>query len=210
MRKTSKTAVESVDRGAYAMAYQIADAFFAVAEPYLLKLEESVPTGGPATILDATLLPVAAVNLGFALELYLKSLRLLVGLPDHDTHQLWPLYKTLPVETKAEIERLYEALVGQRQPGSLYVLDIIVEAAPLDAADVLPQFSKRTEPLKTDVANVLRRSTNLFTAWRYTHESVKGNARFSDEHSFEYVALRLFRLALAQCIISKAHPTPPG
>ena len=55
-------------------------------------------------------LVASATNLTLALELYLKSLRIVLGLSVPQHHNLWDLYKAVPQGYKTQIEQRYEKL----------------------------------------------------------------------------------------------------
>lgn len=59
----------------------------------------------------------SATNLGFALELYLKALRMQLCLPYRRTHDLWDLYMDLPDDVKLGIGKSYDESRRSLQPG---------------------------------------------------------------------------------------------
>ena len=80
----------------YRFAFQCAESFFGLANPYLEKIGADLNGGVMAASKDPGGLISSATNLALALELYLKSLRAGLELSVPETHNLWSLYKTLP------------------------------------------------------------------------------------------------------------------
>ncbi len=146
-------------------------------------------------------LPVAATNLGFALELYLKSIRAWVGLENPETHDLWVLYKSLPVEVKHDIESLYQPELDSKPPTEILTLRTVVELSHTGTPSS-PEFPKST-PLQRDVSNLLRRTKSLAVAWRYPQDSVPLGKRYSPEMSFEHTCLVLLANAFDHFIHTK-------
>ncbi|MDO9131797.1 hypothetical protein [Hydrogenophaga sp.] len=189
--------------GKSALAFAVGTRFYGVALPTLDRLAAGLQEGAENAAEAGAALGVAVTNLGFALEMYLKSLRLLVGVDVPENHDLWVLYKTLPLEVKASLEKRYTELVAQRDPTTLFTLSFVVEAAE-EGRSQQPEFPKN-EPVKKDVPNLLRRAGRLAVTWRYPHDSVPLGDRYSPVQNFEHSHLRLFCDALVEEIRAR-HP----
>ncbi len=191
--------------GKSAFAFEVGEKFYGVALPVLDRLAAGLEEGAENAAEAGAALGVAVTNLGFALEMYLKSLRLLVGVEVPENHDLWVLYKNLPIEVKASLEKRYTELVAQRDPTTLLTLSFVVEAAE-EGRSQKPEFPKK-DPVKKDVPNLLRRAGRLAVTWRYPHDSVPLGDRNSPVQNFEHSHLRLFHDALVEEIRAR-HPRP--
>lgn len=189
--------------GKSALAFAVGGRFYDVALPMMERLATGLQEGYESAVEAEAALGVTVTNFGFALEMYLKSIRLLVGVEVPENHDLWVLYKSLPIEVKQAIERRYTDLVAQRDPTTLFTLSFVLEAAE-EGRSQRPEFPKK-EPVKTDVPNLLRRAGRLAVTWRYPHDSVPFGDRYSPVQSFEHSYLRLFCDALIEEIRAR-HP----
>ena len=168
------------------MALACADGFLKAAHAFIdpLKIQQELPEGPNGTYGPAFGdLVVCATNLGFALELYLKCLHAQLGLRIPVGHDLWKLYEDLPSHIKAEIEDRYES--GRTKP------------SPTHAAITLALSKTQSPPTWVDfnqlsmkLGDVLKRSKNLFVAWRYVFEfKYPEGADSRQTHTFEYLPL---------------------
>jgi hypothetical protein len=189
--------------GKSAFAFSVGESFYNVALPVLDDLAAGLQEGANNAAALRTSVGVAVTNLGFALEMYLKSLRLLVGVDVPETHDLWALYKSLPVEVKNSLELRYNDSVAAREGTTLFTLSFMVEAAPVGRRPQ-PEFPKREE-VRSDVPNLLRRAGRLAVNWRYPHDAVPFGKRLSPVQNFEHSHLRIFRDALVAEIRGR-HP----
>ncbi|MCZ8158844.1 MAG: hypothetical protein O9256_03030 [Rhizobiaceae bacterium] len=182
----------------HATAFQVARAFYAVAKPTLAGLSRGRDEGVNFAAEHSAELPVAATNLGFALELYLKSVRAWIGLDNPETHDLWVLYKSLPVDVKGDIEHLYQGELDAKAPTEILTLRSIVEHSNTGSPQP-PEFPKGNSPQR-DVSNLLRRTKSLAVSWRYPQDSVPAGKRYSTEIAFEHTCLVVLANALDQFI----------
>ena len=182
------------DQGKSAFAFSVGEAFYEVARPVLEGLSSGLQQGADHAATSGASLGVAVTNLGFALEMYLKALRLLVGVEVPENHDLWVLYKSLPIEVKEAVETRHDELVGARDATSIFTLSFLVEAAAEGRWEE-PKIPRK-ESGRTDVPNLLRRAGRLAVTWRYPHDAVPAGQRFSPVQSFEHTLLGLFKEAL--------------
>ena len=107
----------------------------------------------------------SAVNLAFAVELYLKGLRIIHKVPTRITHELDRLYLDLPADLRRTIEEEYgRVVVAQDQPLSLG-LSISPKGTTLAQRMDLPP-----PPTDHTLVAVLQRSRDVFEVWRYLYE----------------------------------------
>lgn len=165
----------------------------------------------------------SASNLAFAIELYLKSLLSFLGNNIPQTHDLYDLYNAIPQQIRInEIERLYHEQLEKNKrsierkmnlliakPG--FEDDSLIDASTIEMArelmhEMRGSFSLavgaeqvprvNNAPTSVNILDVLKRSRNLFTSWRYVFEiSLKAN----EEHhvrEFEYRSLLLIASTL--------------
>lgn len=109
----------------------------------------------------------SATTLSLAVELYLKALRMLVGLSVTDTHHLWTLYSPLPDPLKKIIEANYE-----RQNKRAGKDSVCIEAILYDGHRSEREIEELFGHVQSDTSlkAVLIRSSNAFIHWRYFHE----------------------------------------
>jgi hypothetical protein len=198
MQRKQHTTTPRLQPKEHATAFNVAQAFHAVALPTLTGLARGMQEGPEYAAKHPAEIAVAVTNLGFALELYLKAVRAWVGLESPETHDLWVLYKSLPVDVKQRIERLYEQDVATRDPNTMFTMHAIVEQSP-DGPSVVPKFPP-TQPLLKDAPNLLRRAKSLAVSWRYPNDAVPVGARYSPVNTFEHSHLALLANALVAFI----------
>jgi hypothetical protein len=143
-------------------------------------------------------LAVCATNLAFAIEIYLKCLRAQVGLPARSQgsgHDLWKLYEDLPVHTKKEIEERYER--GRTHPHPAYAsITFALSRSPKP-----PVWSDLADELM-NLAEVLKRSKDVFVSWRYVFEVNDSYGKTGhQQHTFEYLLLLLACVAINAVIL---------
>ena len=187
------------------MALRCADAFRETAESFILGKFKSFPKGdlnawGP--ILGD--IAAYATNLAFALEIYLKCLRIQVGLPPRatagDGHDLWHLYKDLPPHVRKDIETRYER--GRTQP---YPTHASISFA-LQRSPVAPNWNDAPQK-SMKLEEVLKRSKDTFVSWRYVFEIQKPDQGHGKSQTFEYLLLFLACVAI-NAVISRNWFTP--
>ncbi len=156
-----------------------AEAFQQLAEPFISKIARDVKEGRhdhPNN--DLGDLVACAVNLAFALELYMKTLLGQLAIPFPRSHDLRELHDLLPEGTRAELNAGYAALMtqwfGRRA-------SVTIAKGPAEA----PTWSDYSK-VSNDLPSVLERSSNLFQAWRYIWEFTVPDGSRYQFHQFEY------------------------
>lgn len=137
-----------------------AEAFQRLAEPFISRISLEVKEGRhdhPSGEFGDLI--ACAVNLAFALELYMKTLLGVFAVPVPLSHDLRQLHDALPEEVRAELSRAHTAFsskwVGRHA-------SITIAKGPTDT----PSWNDYGEASK-DLASVLARSSDLFQSWRY-------------------------------------------
>lgn len=137
-----------------------ADAFRASAQSFRQKvagLSPQAAAAGAAEDLGGVV--VAATNLAFAVELYLKGFRRVYSQPPPPRnvgHNLGLLYADLPQDLTQSIEAMYAATP---KPAGAWGLHFA-----MDAPSAAPAVDY-------SLASVFDRSSRIFEVWRYMHEA---------------------------------------
>lgn len=169
----------------FRFATSIGNSYYALALPLLDRLAAGLHEGPHAAVDSGTVFSTAT-NLALALELYLKAIRIGLKLSLPDTHNLWALYKSLPVAAKVSLEAAYDEKMAAKAPTEIFELQICIQRGgkPSDSFE----FPKR-EQRSNSLPNLMKRSASMFVAWRYVYESVPPNQKFAF-FSFEHSRLR--------------------
>lgn len=164
-------------------AFDSANAFYARGKYYLDRLSAEVSEGSYQRVPSGLGEVVAsAANLSFALELYLKALRIKLGLPYSPTHDIGLLYSELPPRVRAPIEQSYNAKLAAFPFGKR--ASFTIAKGPRER----PDWAKYSE-LPHDLPSVLSRQANTFESWRYIFEFEIPEGSQYQFHEFEYVCL---------------------
>jgi len=204
---TQKVAVPATDDTTWIepIALRCADSFRAVAESFIHGTLTNLPKGsveayGPR-LGD---IAACATNLAFALEIYLKCLRIQVGLPpraEGKGHDLWELYKELPSQVRTAIEERYES--GRTRPFPTHASFTYV----LQRSPVPPIWDEGNEKSMA-LPDVLKRSKDTFVSWRYVFEIQQPNRHdLVRRRTFEYLLL-LFACTAINAVILRTWFTP--
>jgi hypothetical protein len=148
-------------------------------------------------------LVVAATNLSFALELYIKTISVGAQMAVPRTHDLGKLYAALPncfrVVTEDSYETRKENWYGKRASISIAV------GRPHQKP---PEWDdNRREP--QDLGAVLNRSGDLFSSWRYIWEFTEAGQGKYQYHRFEY-GLLLCACQAIRAAIQMSMPNSTG
>jgi hypothetical protein len=199
-KKSQQTNVHSPSEVLAAVA--CADAFLRVAEPLLAEipaLPESTQTHSFSPGMGEV--AAAATNLGFAMELYIKSILFVcnVKLPQgRDGHDLAKLYTVLPPSFRVVFEDLYTN-IRRKDWGGKYP-SITFATGPAK----LPKWVDHSESF--DLEPLLIRSSNIFTSWRYVYEFKKPQPDGYRYERFEYALLVSACRAMRDTINSLQNP----
>lgn len=181
-------------------SFVCAEAFQKLAEQFIPRIAVDVKEGTHAPSAELGQLVASAVNLAFALELYLKTLlgQLQLRVPQH--HNLRNLYDTLPQEVRDEIEKAYDEHWRSQWLGKHAA--ITVAKGPSDK----PKWNDRRNESK-DLAALLERSGNVFQTWRYIYEFTEPEDGAYQFHQFEY-GLLLCACQSLRTVILERLPDP--
>jgi hypothetical protein len=125
---------------------------------------------------------VAATNLAFAIELYIKAILVVsqIEVPrGRNGHDLEKLYERLPNHFKVLIEHFYDG-TRRRDPWRRSITFAL--GGPEE-----PEWDDLREP--QDLNALLTRSSDLFSSWRYIHEFTIPNKDGYQFRRFEYSGL---------------------
>jgi hypothetical protein len=200
MSKSAQPTSYSLKPREHVSAFQVGRAFLAVAEPTLDQLSRGIRHVSEQGSLAAPDLAVAVTNFGFALELYLKSIRAWIGLETPETHDLWVLYKSLPASVRNELEISFDKLRAERDPTTIRSIQTVIEESP-DGSAIVPEFPS-TRASQHDIPNLLKRTRSLAVSWRYPNDAVPAGKRFSAVQTFEHSLLVMLATVLSEFIQS--------
>lgn len=170
----------------FRFAASIGNAYFELARPLLASLTRDLDPKAPPVV-DASLVFSSATNIALALELYLKAIQIGLRMHPPETHDLWDLYKRLPVNTKASLESAFNAKRAALSPTANCEMQICIQRGPESAPpDEFPRDASKSNDLRA----LLKRSRRMFVAWRYVYESVAPMQTYAF-FTFEHAHLRL-------------------
>jgi len=130
-------------------------------------------------------LVACATNIGFAIELYLKALLILMDLPVSQVHDLRALYDKIPQPVRAIIESVYDTAMPDEMRQLRGRASITLAKGPLEE----PIWDDYTKVSLT-LPDLLARSKDIFVSWRYIFEFTKPEDSPYQFHQFEYALLR--------------------
>lgn len=152
-------------------------------------------------------LAACATNLAFAIELYLKALLTLLGLPVPLNHDPRALYDGIPEPVRNLIEQTYDAFwpdqLGEWSHVSVSLARGLGEPS-------LPTWDDRARS-SASLPGLLERSRDLFQTWRYLFEFRQPEDRPHELRHFEYGHLWCAAEAIRAEVtvrLSEARPTP--
>lgn len=181
----------------YGLALKSAKGFYQQAIPFLKVIGVDGKSHERA-LADLGGLIASATAMALSIELYLKTLRILMRQSVPQDHNLWTIYKKLPEQLKKTINESFRSRVSAENPLALQSLEICMvrngQKRPNNASQKLPT----DDYLKLTVKDILKRSRDAFTNWRYLYEQP------SDQHSiflqYDYVYQSILAKTLDQVI----------
>jgi len=126
-------------------------------------------------------LVACATNLGFAIELYLKALLTQLDLPVPQEHNLHNLYDSIPQAVREVIENVYDAALPDQVRQLHGRVSITLAKGLLEE----PKWTQYDE-MPLTLPDLLARSGDLFTSWRYIFEFSLPKDGSYQFHQFEY------------------------
>jgi hypothetical protein len=126
-----------------------------------------------------------ATSLTFSIELYLKALWMLADqTPSKGPkgHDLWRLYDGLPQDAKGCIETLYANATARPNSklSTVWMHFTLLEPIPP------PEVTGPTDPL---LATIIKVSKDVFTTWRYFHETPQAGVPTTRQFHFYYLGV---------------------
>lgn len=130
---------------------------------------------------------VSATSLALGIELYLKALRMKLGIRVPKTHHLLHLYDDLPEDIRTLIENRYDQ-IRPSAIGKASGLKLVIECGQVPQ-EVIKQDKEKTSITAPDnsLRAVLERSSDAFQTWRYLHEGGRNGELMT--YNFEYGCL---------------------
>ena len=179
------------------LVLQSADAFRAASRPFCekvakLRISEAVEEGRR----DLGGMIASATNLAFAVELYMKALRIVNKQGPKWTHNLGKLYSDLPEKLRRSIEVTYEA--APKPDVSLYATSLGISITHKDASAEERATIPRG-PSDESILAVLERSSAVFENWRYLYD--QGEPGRVKRLPFEYHYLGIAADALREHVV---------
>lgn len=172
--------------------------------PQIGTIKEGSSNGDQAILNEIGNLVACATNLGFALELYLKGLLTQLDLPVPQTHDLRLLYDLIPQPVRALIEDTYDTALPKEEGQRRGRWRITLAIGPLKE----PSWDDDTR-VSLALPDVLKRSSDLFQAWRYIFEFRPPQNSPYQFHQFEYGPLRCAAEAMRIELMIRMEEAPP-
>jgi hypothetical protein len=157
------------------LAFTSANAFLEHAKPFYEDVKRSKKPY-EMTLKKVGNLASSATNLTFAVELYLKSYRIIVGESYISNHNLFQQFEKLPDKHKNEIRKRYFNLLVATNDNALQDLNLLIKSEQKQITK--QEYSKGDNESKT-IDEVLRRSSGKFTIWRYIFDSHEKGKKFT-------------------------------
>lgn len=149
------------------MAYTMAVAFEGLADTYLTTIPSDKNEG--ARFVGSTIgqFIAAVTNLTFAIELYLKTLRIVSStVPPKGTHSLLELYDGLPVQYQKALETTFRAKRAKFSETDLAAIELGV--TDISAPPLEPKPITHARKTLRDIFNVEK---DAFQIWRYVFQT---------------------------------------
>ncbi|MCK4850313.1 MAG: HEPN domain-containing protein [Phycisphaerae bacterium] len=159
-----------------------AEAFQRVAEPFLARIAEDVKEGPQAPSRELGDLVAVASNLAFAVELYIKTLLAQLEQDVPRGHNLGKLYWQIPRKVRDEIEKSWREIMKRDWFGKRGIITF-AKGAP-----DTPKWNDKARRVIC-LEDVLDRSGDVFSSWRYIYEFTEPNQGNYQFHHLEYGAL---------------------
>lgn len=137
-----------------------------------------------------------AVNFNLAVELYLKALHLLIYKKSKSGHQLWNLFKSLPKNTKENIESQYKSNFDKSVEGLSSYKFILTKGKNKNDEDKRPKDNDKNPEIK----KLLLTHNDSFEKWRYIHEI---NNPEGFEYEYDFKTMYAFTEAIRNVIEAK-------
>lgn len=168
-------------------ALSCADSFLRLAEPLAIRISEDVEEGRQPQAPEPSFgdMVAAAVNLAFAIEVYIKVILFVsnIDVPKH--HDLGKLFAVMPRHFKVLIEKYYEE-TRRNWSGKRASITIAAATKPTE----IPKWDDYSSE-SSGLGALFGRTGDLFSSWRYIYE-------FKDSGACEY-QFRRFEYGLLLC-----------
>lgn len=192
----------------FRMAFQAAGSFHQLAMPFL----ERVGTGENAherAARDFGGFVASATSMALSLELYLKSLRAMLGMPIPQTHDLWSLYKSLPTDVKRAISEPYDKRRNNKKKGEWTSFQIQLSVGTFNQKQKEEADAEDDDKESPDYSlnKLLKRNKDAFLNWRYIYE--KGSHSKIVRLQYDFFHLGLMATIVKE-LIQNSDPKNPN
>jgi hypothetical protein len=160
------------------------EAFQRLAAEFIPKIGAIKETPAQAMSNELGDLVACAVNLGFAIELYLKAFLTQLDLPVPQTHDLRTLYDKIPQPVRTPIESTYDMGLAYHEWQPHDRVSFTLAKGPLEE----PRWDDRPK-VSCALPELLARSRDMFQSWRYVYEFRQPEGSLYQFHQFEYCFL---------------------
>ena len=191
-------------RAAAQTAITAADTFRAHARMFTRGLGPDRDEAVEPTFHNLGELLASVTMLALAVELYLKTLQILLDVPVPTTHHLWRLYQHVPVELQQSIKAQYDQ-VNRVPTNSVDSLTLALGGGTRPADAVHPDIAPTSSPVPYDLKAVLIRSSDAFQTWRYLHEQEQAGVAFE----YEFRRLNLICEIVRQHVMERLPASQP-
>ena len=120
-------------------------------------------------------LVASATTLSLATELHLKSLLMFFTTDIPESHDLWGIFKRLPIDVMEGIEKEFDERYASFPKDEHLALNLII----LPLKQPKNPLVDSPAPGRDDVKSILKRSRNAFILWRYLYEKGEDWRHFS-------------------------------
>ena len=185
------------------VSIEAADSFRKLAHIFIDALDDDIVKSHQIASKDVGGLISSATTLALSVELYLKSLRIILGLSVPEKHHLWSLYKVLPSNIKEHIESNYN-LQNPKDGKDRAALELCIDTGKTNKEQLKDWLNKNKRACPSgSLKEVLVYSSDAFQTWRYLHETNDTEDIFVI--SYEYLRLDLIAHLLRDTCMQLKH-----
>jgi HEPN domain-containing protein len=189
MKKPQRTLHTDIDVRATVLC---GDAFYRLAQPFITSVPSDRAQAQRYAAENIGDMSAAAVNLAFALEIYLKALIAGTGRSFPNEHSLLVLFDELPEDVRDRVKADFDTATSDQRASDTETAALLVE--------VTRQGSKRLptppKPFPKGVRALLQRNARNFLAWRYLFAS---ETKEGIPLSFEFHNMAILAKILRRC-----------
>ncbi len=183
------------------MALSAGDSFRDLSKVFTNKLTGDINVDNEIAVRDLGGMISSPTALSLAIELYIKGLISLTKPKVSESHDLWALYNILPQELRNGIEQRYIELRDKaKKKHTIHSAELELEVSMEHITeDELNEWRKQNprRPKTYELKDVLKRSKDTFTTWRYLHEVTDD----IEVYEYEYTYLDMIAQSLREHLV---------